>query len=175
MALNVKENENLMDLHALSNAFGRIGEQWMLVGAGSLENFNMMTASWGGFGVLWHKPVVWIFVRPQRYTYQFMESADSFFLSFFEEDYREVLEVCGSRSGRDMDKMHEAGVTPYSLHEGSVGFREASYNVVCKLLYKQDIDPANMLDADIMKYYAKGDYHRMYVGEVQHIEVPQLD
>jgi flavin reductase (DIM6/NTAB) family NADH-FMN oxidoreductase RutF len=66
---------------------------------------------WGGFGVLWRKNVAWCVIRPQRYTYEFVERADSFTLSFFQERYRSALELCGSKSGRDTDKFKAGGLT----------------------------------------------------------------
>lgn len=171
----MQQTNNFIDLHSLSNAFYRIGEQWMLLGAGNIDHFNMMTASWGGFGILWHKPVVFVFVRPQRYTYQFIDKNDTFFLSFFEEAYRDVLNVCGSKSGRDINKMSDAGITPYPVSENAVGFKEATYNVVCEKIYYDDLDPSRILSQDAMKHYIKGDFHRMYVGEVKHIETRESD
>ena len=67
------------------NVFQRIGRQWMLVTAGTREKFNTMTASWGGLGVLWNAEVSMIFVRPERYTYEFLERETDYSLSFLVE------------------------------------------------------------------------------------------
>lgn len=93
------------------NVFSMIGEQWMLVTAGTVERCNTMTASWGGLGVLWGKPVATVYIRPQRYTLEFVEREDCFTLSFFGEEYRKALALCGSKSGRDVDKVKECGFT----------------------------------------------------------------
>ena len=93
------------------NVFSMIGEQWMLVTAGTAERCNTMTASWGGLGVLWGKPVATVYIRPQRYTLEFVEREDCFTLSFFGEEYRKALALCGSKSGRDVDKVKECGFT----------------------------------------------------------------
>lgn len=74
------------------NVIRLIGDEWMLVAAGDREKFNMMTASWGSMGFLWNKPVVMVFVRPQRYTYEFTEKGDMLTLSFFGEQYRRAFE-----------------------------------------------------------------------------------
>ena len=87
------------------NVFSMIGDQWMLVTAGTAETCNTMTASWGGLGILWNKPVATAYIRPQRYTKQFMDENEYFTLSFFGEEYRQQLALCGSKSGRDVDKV----------------------------------------------------------------------
>ena len=94
------------------NVFQLIGSDWMLITAGTPESYNTMTASWGGMGVLWGKNVCFCFIRPTRHTYQFIEKADVFSLSFFEERYRGALEICGTKSGRDIDKAAATGLIP---------------------------------------------------------------
>jgi flavin reductase (DIM6/NTAB) family NADH-FMN oxidoreductase RutF len=146
--------------------FRLIGRDWMLITAGDPASFNTMTASWGGFGVLWHKNVCYIFIRPTRYTYEFVEKAGIFTLSFFDESKRDALKICGSKSGRDTDKVSEAGLTSIASPAGSVSFSEARLIVECKKIYAQDIKPELFMDPDIDKNYPNKDYHRMYVGEV---------
>lgn len=148
------------------NTFKLIGLDWMLITAGTLDSYNTMTASWGGFGVLWNKNICFCVVRPNRYTYGFMEKADTFTLSFFDNNYRNALIFCGSHSGRDVDKAAETGLTPVETGNGSVYFNEARLVIECRKLYFQDINPANFIDPDIDKNYPQKDYHRMYVGEV---------
>ena len=148
------------------NAFKLIGTDWMLITAGSTSSFNAMTASWGGIGVLWHKNVCTIYVRPQRYTYEFLEKNDNFTLSFFSEKYKDALKLCGSKSGRDSDKIKEAGITPVETENGSVFFQEASLVIECRKIYYLDIDPENFIDPSIAENYPNKDYHRMYIGEI---------
>lgn len=97
-----------------------IGSDWMLVTAGQREHFNTMTASWGGVGFLWNKPVVFVFIRPQRYTFGFIEQEPMFTLSFFTEAYRSALQLCGTKSGRDTDKVAETGLTPMVTEKGNI-------------------------------------------------------
>ena len=148
------------------NPFTAIGDAWMLITAGSLGRYNMMTASWGAWGVLWHRNVCFCFIRPHRYTFTFMEEAESFTLSTFDKRYKKVLNFCGSHSGRDVDKMKKAGLTPVSGGKGVVTFEEARLVIVARKIYHQDIDPGNFIDLRIEDNYPKKDYHRMYVGEV---------
>ncbi len=151
------------------NVFKLLAKDWMLVTAGTPASFNMMTASWGGMGSLWNRLVCFAFVRPQRYTYQFMEHAEFFTLSFFEEKYREVLNFCGTQSGRDVDKVAETGLTPTFSEEGAVMFEEARLIMECRKIYAQDIDEAHFIDLAIdRQIYASKDYHRMYIGEIIH-------
>jgi len=153
------------------SVFSMLDDEWMLVTAGNMQSFNTMTASWGGFGVLWNKPVVFVFVRPTRHTYNFMESAEVFTLTFFEEKYRKILQFCGSRSGRDTDKIKATGLIPAASPSGGIIFDQAYLALDCRKVYTSDIDPAHFLDSTIEKNYPKKDYHRMYIGEITHFQM----
>ncbi len=147
------------------NPFKLIGRDWMLITAEKAGAVNTMTASWGGLGVLWERKVAFCFIRPTRYTYEFVESAGNFSLSFFGEEHRKTLMFCGSHSGRDRDKIREAGLTP--VKDGNfVYFHEARLVLFCRKLYWQDILPDRFLDSKINDMYPKKDYHRMYAGEI---------
>ncbi|WP_302496012.1 flavin reductase family protein [uncultured Flavonifractor sp.] len=148
------------------NVFSLIGDQWMLITAGTKDQCNTMTASWGGLGVLWGKPVATVYIRPQRYTLEFVEREDTFTLCFFGEGYRKALALCGSKSGRDMDKVKECGFT-VATAEGAPYFEEADLVLVCKKSYWQDMDPTHFLDGEIdSKWYPEKDYHRIFIGEI---------
>lgn len=153
----------------IDNPFKLIGQDWMLITAGKTEShktFNTMTASWGAIGILWHKPVSFCFVRPTRYTYEFMERNQQYTLSFFEKAFREALNVCGTLSGRDADKVAKAGLTSFEIQPNAVTFKEARLVLVCHKLYFQDLDPGHFLDLALEMNYPQKDYHRMYIGEV---------
>lgn len=148
------------------SVFSLIGKEWMLITAGEKASFNTMTAAWGGLGVLWDRNICFCFIRPSRYTCAFMERSQSFTLSFFEEGYRDVLNYCGTKSGRDVDKVAHTGLTP--VFDGSaIYFAEARLVMICRKIYAQDLVPGNFLDDRIERYYSGKDYHRMYIGEVQ--------
>lgn len=141
-------------------------EKWALITAGNKESFNTMTASWGGLGELWNKDVCFIFIRPQRYTYEFTEREEYFTVSFLPEECRKALTFCGRNSGRDCDKVKEAGLTPVEFEE-SMGFEESGITVLCRKLYHQDINPEGLADKSIdSTCYPDKDYHRMYIGEI---------
>ena len=146
--------------------FEMIGEEWMLVTAGDEEKYNTMTASWGGIGVMWGKNVAVTVIRPQRYTKEFVESHDTFTLSFYPRDYKKALSICGSKSGRDIDKAKETGLTPV-FDQAAPYFEQASVVLVCKKLYAQPMDPAGFVDKSLDgRWYPDKDYHKMFVGEV---------
>lgn len=148
------------------NPFSAIGTDWMLITAGDKEKFNTMTASWGGVGVLWGKNVATCYIRPQRYTKEFVDKNDTFTLSFFPDGYREALNICGTLSGRDCDKVKKAGLTPVFLDE-TPAFEEARLVLVCRKLYEDEIKPEHFLDSSAdEKWYPKKDYHTMYIAEI---------
>ena len=128
--------------------------------------FNTMTASWGGLGILWERKVATCYIRPTRYTFEFTERSPYFTLSFFDEKHRKKLTYCGTHSGRNTDKIREAGLTPVK-EGGFVYFEEARLVLACRKLYYQDIGPERFLDPKIENMYPQKDYHRMYIGEIE--------
>ena len=156
-----------IDIKALKeNADSLFDDSWCLITAGNEASYTTMTASWGAMGVLWNEDVCYIFIRPQRYTYEFTEKNERFTLSFFSEEYKKALTFCGRNSGRDCDKAKETGLTPVSV-DGSMGFSESRLTIVCEKLYYQDLDPKGFVDESLDgKNYAQKDYHRMYVGKI---------
>lgn len=148
------------------NVFKLIDKDWMLVTAGTAESFNMMTASWAGFGILWHKPVAFSFVRPNRHTFLFTEKHDLLTLTFFEEKYRRILNYCGSKSGRDVDKAKETGLKPILTPGGTIAFEQARLILECKKLYADVIKPELFLDPKIDNNYPLKDYHTLYISEI---------
>ena len=148
------------------NVFSLIGDDWMLITAGEKGDYNTMTASWGGAGVLWNDPVSFIFVRPQRYTYNFTEKYGKYTLSFFSEKYRDALAFCGSHSGRDTDKAEKTGLTPV-FEDGYTYFAEAELVIFCEKKYADDLREENFTDKNtVQKCYPSRDFHRMYVGKI---------
>lgn len=165
---------NEIDIKSLTfNPFQKIGSQWMLITAGNEEAFNTMTASWGGLGVLWGKNVATAYIRPQRYTKEFVDKNDLFTLSFYGPEYREALNICGSVSGRDCDKAAKAGLTPY-FTDGTAAFQEAEMIFVCRKLYKDTMPPENFIAKENdAKWYPNKDYHTMYIAEIVKVLVKE--
>jgi flavin reductase (DIM6/NTAB) family NADH-FMN oxidoreductase RutF len=143
--------------------------RWLLLAAGDFESgdFNAMTVGWGTFGAMWNRPVAQVVVRPVRHTYGFMERYGAFTLSAFSEERRKALSLMGSKSGRDGDKIAEAGLTPIaSTKVAAPGFAEAELIVECRTIYWHDFDPARFIEPAIEKNYPDKDYHRSYLGEI---------
>lgn len=161
MALTMREIQTLS-----LNPFDLMGKQWFLVSAGTPEKWNTMTAGWGNVGVMWGKPLATAFVRQSRYTHEFMDANDTFTLTFLQEGHRDALQRLGSKSGRDIDKMHDSGLTPLFL-EGQPTFAEAKLVLVCRKKYIALLDEAEYYDKAVLeKWYADRDMHTMYMGEI---------
>lgn len=163
--------ENLfkkVNLNSLSeNYFNTLNNDNALLTAGKPDKFNTMTVSWGSFGNLWNRPVLFVFVRPQRYTFEFMNKNHYFTLSFFDKEFKNALDYCGSHSGRNSDKMKATELVPYATDLGNVIFEQIRIAFECKKLYADDIKPEAFIDLSIIKStYQKNDYHRMFIGEI---------
>ncbi len=157
-----------LDIKTLSqNVFSAIGDDWMLLTAGDRTACNTMTVSWGGLGVLWGKNVATVYVRPQRYTFGFMERSGFFTLSLLGPRWRDALKLCGSKSGRELDKIAACGLTLAYGQGDAPFFQEAETVLVCRKLYFDDLDPSRFLSPEIEgQNYPNQDYHRMYIGEI---------
>lgn len=148
------------------NVFSAIGDQWMLITAGTAEKCNTMTASWGGLGVIWGAPAATCYIRPQRYTKEFVDREEYFTLSFLGEEHRKALQLCGSKSGRETDKVKECGFTVKAAECGAPYFEEAQLVLVCRKRFAQPMDPDRIPREIKDKWYPQKDYHTMYIGEI---------
>ena len=148
------------------NVFSLIGDKWMLITAGTGEMCNTMTASWGGLGVIWGAPAATCYIRPQRYTKEFVDREEYFTLAFFGEEYRRALSLCGSKSGRDGDKVKGCGFTVETAACGAPYFAQASLVLVCRKRFAQPMDPEAIPQEIKDKWYPQKDYHTMYIGEI---------
>ena len=148
--------------------FSQFNDTWALLTAGTTDRHNTMTISWGGMGTLWFKPVVTVYVKPCRYTYQFMNDNDYFTVSFYPEEYKKALTLMGSKSGRNLDKDAASGLTVRDLGE-AVTYEEAEVTMLCRKIYFQDMVPANMPQDVVQQHYTVEEPHRMFIGEVVEI------
>ena len=146
------------------NPFTLFDRDWALLTAGSIERFNSMTISWGSLGTLWGKPIATVYVKPVRYTHNFMEESEYFTLGFFEEKYRSALMLMGSKSGRDTDKAAASGFTPEPL-QSAVTYAQAHTTILCRKLYRQDLD-LHAVPPEAMLHYRTEAPHTVYIGEV---------
>ena len=154
------------------NVFNLIGNEWMLIAAQNEEGkVNAMTASWGGLGVMWGKNVCYVVIRPQRYTKEFVDNSEGFSLTFYAEDKKEMLGYMGRVSGRDEDKIKNAGLTTI-VEEGIPYFEEAKITLLCKKLFKQRLSENAVLDKEILdKWYPNEDMHYLYIAEIEKVLV----
>ena len=146
--------------------------KWLLLTCGDFKQgiMNPMTVAWGSLGVMWNKPFAQVVVRPTRHTFTLMKEYDTFTLCSFPEEYKKTLQFMGTKSGRDVDKIKESGLTPIaSKNIAAPGFAEANLILECRKIYWDDMEPEHFLDDGIEKKYPKKDYHRIYFGEILEI------
>lgn len=142
-------------------------KQWLLLTAGTPDDFNMMTVGWGSIGIMWAKPFAQVVVRPQRYTRKYMDLFDTFSLCAFPDEYHKDLTTLGTISGKDGNKLAKTNLTvKNSKMISAPSYNEASLILECKTMYYQDMDPSKFLDNSIQENYGSGDYHRIYYGEI---------
>ncbi len=157
------------------NPFKLIGKDWLLVTAEHNQQCNMMTASWGGMGILWNKPVAFTFIRPQRYTFGMLENSEYCSLCVLDESYRNVLTFCGTKSGRDVDKIKATSLTLEHI-DGVPYFAEAKTVMIVKKLYAQNMNADSVTDtATVSKNYCPdgSDWHKMYINEIVKVLVKE--
>lgn len=152
-----------------TNPFELIDKQWMLITAKNGDKVNAMTASWGGMGIMWNKKVVYVFIRPQRYTREFVDVSDTFSLCFLDETYRKTLNYFGTASGRDEDK-----ISKQNMHildkDGTPFFEESEMVILCKKLYRQRLASDGFIIPEMnTQFYQNDDHHYMYIAEIQDI------
>jgi flavin reductase (DIM6/NTAB) family NADH-FMN oxidoreductase RutF len=147
-------------------------KQWLVLTCGDFRRaeFNSMAVGWGSFGTMWSKPFALVLVRPVRYTYTFMERYDSFTLCAFGDTHRSAVQLLGSKSGRDGNKIQDSGLTAVAASKvAAPAFEEAELIVECRKIYWDDMAPKHFVDPTIDSNYPKKDYHRIYFGEIMAI------
>jgi len=145
------------------------GSQHLVLTSGDFaqNKFNAMTVGWGSLGVMWSLPFAQVVVRPTRYTFEFINRYDTFTLCAFSSEYAAAVQLIGTKSGRDGNKIAEAGLTPIaSTGVAAPSFAQAELVIECRKMYWDDLAPAQFLDARIETKYPLKDYHRIYFGEI---------
>ena len=146
------------------NPFTKFAKDWALVTAGTKEKFNSMTIAWGGMGTLWRVPVLQIFIRPNRYTFKFLEENEYFTVSFYDKKYKKALGIMGTKSGKDFDKVQLTGLTPKFLENG-ITYEEATETYVCKKIYMKEMDKSKFPDK-VSDMYKDEPAHYVIFGEL---------
>lgn len=160
------------------NPMTLIAKDWMLVTAGNADRgYNTMTASWGHLGSIWGHggglPTAVIYLRPQRYTKEFVDREELFTLSFFSGDYKKDLGYLGRASGRDGDKVAQTSLTPVFAHDTTY-FAQAKLVLVCRKLYRGTLTAEGFCDKSILAdHYPNNDLHDMYIGEILKVLVEE--
>ena len=157
------------------SAFKLIGKDWMLITAADEQKksgANAMTASWGGLGILWNKPVATIYIRPQRHTFSLVEDSDRMSLCFLGEGYRKELGYCGSHSGRNEDKLEILGLKTEKL-DGVPVISDSEIILLCKKLYADDLKEERFIDKEAISHYPTADFHRFYILEITKILIKE--
>ena len=156
------------------NTFKLIGTDWMLITAGDHTEHNCMTASWGGLGYMWNKPIAIAVIRPQRYTFEFTEREEMMTLSFFDEQWRDALKYCGTHSGRDGDKFLKTGLSINFTEEEVPCITQARLVLECRKIYTDMLRPENFIDKEIIdKWYAEADFHKAYILEIVNVYIKE--
>ena len=130
---------------------------------------NSMTIGWGTLGIIWERPVFVAYVRQQRYSREMLDECREFTINVPVGAYRrKILGICGSKSGRDTDKIEAAGLTPVEPEVISVpGIKELPLTLECRVLYRQEQESDQFNDEITRQFYTMetGD-HICYYGEI---------
>ena len=155
------------------NPFTSLSTDAVLITAPDGDSVNPMTAAWGSYGYIWNKNAITVVVRPQRYTFGLMENTDTYTVAYFHNKRRDAMSLCGTQSGRDIDKMKECGFTMGEC-DGFRYIEEADVVFCCRKMYAQDMTEESFVDKAVMnRCYPERDFHRTYVGEVVKILVKE--
>ncbi len=149
----------------LNKSFSVYNKEWALVTAGTMDDYNTMTISWGGLGTLWNKDVVTVYIKPVRHTHSYMDKNDYFTVSFYDAEYKKDLGTLGTLSGRDGDKVAKTNLIPVAVENG-VTFKQAKVTLLCKKIYRQDMITDTMPRYAVDNYYTDEAPHTIFMGEV---------
>ncbi|MDR2902547.1 MAG: flavin reductase [Lactobacillales bacterium] len=174
--------EQIKPFDITNNPFHLFARDWFLIAAEKDGHVNAMTVGWGGFGVMWTKNVVFVAVRPERYTKEFLDAADTFSLTVFPNDkeMKKMLVYFGTVSGRDEDKISKSGLTV--VYDGNTPyFEECQMTINCKRIMDTQFLESDFHgnEAYTKKYYGGennasgegGGYHSLYIAEIEKVLV----
>ncbi|MGD2108091.1 MAG: flavin reductase family protein [Phycisphaerae bacterium] len=168
------EPDHWMDMPALARETNqRMSHEGILIA--SLDpsgKVNPMTIGWGVFGTIWGRPMFNVLVRPSRYTYECVEHTGDFTVNVQPADRGDMVDICGTVSGRDRGKMFELGLTPLpSRSIKSPGIADCPLVFECKVVHKNDLLPSEVPSDLKAKFYPDGDFHRVYFGQILAVSV----
>ena len=158
------------------NVFTLVGKVFPVITAGRGCDFNSMTASGGGLGLLFKKPTTWVILQSSRYTLELMEREKVYTISYFPDEQKKQVMFLGSKSGRDSDKMHEVKLTAIKTPSGNISYKEARLVFECSLTQVTTPGIEDFRTQEAQEYlkeaYKDENEHRKFVyGEITHVWV----
>jgi len=142
----------------------------LLASTGKSCRANVMTIGWANIGILWYRPFFIAYVRRSRYTHELLEETGDFTVNVPPEDFDNVIEYCGTRSGRNVDKVKELGLkVEDSRAVKSPGLAASPVTLECKIVFKKDIESHDVPSHVRDRFYSKDDYHTCYFAEIVNI------
>ena len=157
--------EKIETFSELDLTFEHLYNNGLLLSSG--KQGNPMTIGWGTVGIIWHKQIFTIMVRPSRYSFKLLEELSEFVINVPTQELKKQVAYCGVKSGRDVNKIEKCNFHLEKSNNISVPYiKECPVHYECKIVNKNDIINSE-LDRDIIvKYYNEGDFHSVYFGEI---------
>ncbi|MDR2129666.1 MAG: flavin reductase [Odoribacteraceae bacterium] len=155
----------------VGNVFRLVGEDYTVITSGTGEDYNSMTASYGGWGILFNEPSTWCFLRANRYTLEYIRREKRYTMTYFDEPYRDQVMLFGTSSGRDSDKMKKHTLSAVKTPAGSVAYKEAKLIIECELTEITTVQPADYYSEEGRSFVVKAheevkEYHKLVFGKI---------
>jgi flavin reductase (DIM6/NTAB) family NADH-FMN oxidoreductase RutF len=153
-------------IHGLDKTLGALADGGLLLASTRQDGrSNVMTIGWATIGVIWGLPVMVVLVRPSRYTYLFIEDSKTFTVNVPTPAMRPYVNLCGTKSGRDVDKLADVSTSVGQSVNGVV-VDECPLVYECRVIHTNDVQPDSLLPDVRLRSYPKGDFHRIYYGQI---------
>ena len=161
-------NKRRVNISECSNDVNKVLEVGAFLTTKAGDKVNSMVIGWGHIGIIWARPTFICYVRESRFTKELLDANPEFTINVPVNGFdKNAFAICGSRSGRDMDKIAESGLTLVDSEKVSVpGIKEYPLTLECKVIYRQEQDPSVIPENILNQFYSAGDYHTMYIGEI---------
>ncbi len=162
------ERDLVRDFEFVNETHRLMRDEGILLVAADMDGKpNAMTIGWGLVGTIWRKPFFTVAVRLSRYTHKLMEESGTFTVCLPAKGMEEILDVCGTKSGRDMDKFKELGLTAKKgLQVDAPYIAECPVHYECRVAYKVELKPGQLIEELEEDAYPKGNYHVLYFGQI---------
>ncbi len=158
--------EQIGNFEAAQETYEKLRSPGALLVAGK-DTPNIMTIGWGTLGIVWGRPMFIVLVRQSRHTHSFLDEHDEFTVCLPDSDMKEAVSLCGTKSGRDVDKVAECGFTMAPGRSVSVPYiAQCPLHYECRVVHTNEVLPQNLDESVSAEYYSAGDYHTAYFGEI---------